>query len=52
MGKKPLEIAIQGSRSPMTNKTTVVINVQGYEEERTSMQPISEIRMLNYVNQH
>jgi len=35
MEKKPLETAIQGSRSPMTNKTTVLINVQGYEEERT-----------------
>jgi len=35
MEKKPLETAIQGSRSPMTNKRTVVINVQGYEEERT-----------------
>jgi len=32
--KKPLETAIQGSRSSMTNKTTVLINVQGYEEER------------------
>jgi len=32
--KKPLETAIQGSRSPMTNKTTVLINVLGYEEER------------------
>jgi len=32
--KKPLETAIQGSKSPMTNKTTVLINVQGYEEER------------------
>jgi len=35
MEKKPLETAIQGSRSPMTNKTTVLINVQGYEKERT-----------------
>jgi len=35
MEKKPLEIAIQGSRSPMTNKTIVLINVQGYEEEST-----------------
>jgi len=35
MEKKPLETAIQGSRSPMINKTTVIINVQGYEEERT-----------------
>jgi len=35
MEKKPLETAIQGSRSPRTNKTTVLINVQGYEEERT-----------------
>jgi len=35
MEKKPLETAIQGSRSPMTNKTTVLINMQGYEEERT-----------------
>jgi len=33
--KKHLETAIQGSRSLMTNKTTVLINVQGYEEERT-----------------
>jgi len=32
--KKPLETAIQGSRSPMTNKTRVIINVQRYEEER------------------
>ena len=35
MEKKPLETAIQGSRLPMTNKTTVLINVQVYEEERT-----------------
>jgi len=35
MEKKPLERAIQGSRSPMINKTTVLINIQGYEEERT-----------------
>ena len=35
MEKKPLGTAIQGSRSPMTNKTTVLINVQGFEEERT-----------------
>jgi len=35
METKLLETAIQGSRSPMTNKTTVLINVQGYEEERT-----------------
>jgi len=35
MEKKPLEIAIQGSKSPITNKTTVFINIQGYEEERT-----------------
>jgi len=35
MEKKLLETAIQGSRSPMTNNTTVLINVQGYEEERT-----------------
>jgi len=35
MEKKPLETAIQGSRSPMTNKTTVLINIQGLEEERT-----------------
>jgi len=35
MEKKPLEIAIQRRRSPMTNKTTVLINVQRYEEERT-----------------
>jgi len=35
MEKKPLERAIQGSRSPMTNKTTVLINLQVYEEERT-----------------
>jgi len=35
MEKKPLETAIQGSRSPMTNKTIVLINVQGYKEERT-----------------
>jgi len=27
MEKKPLETAIQGSRSPMTNKTTVLINL-------------------------
>jgi len=25
----------QGSRSPLTNKITVLINIQGYEEERT-----------------
>jgi len=35
MEKKPLETAIQRSRSPMTNKTTGLINVQGYEEEIT-----------------
>jgi len=35
MEKNPLETAIQGSKSPMTNKTTVLINIQGYEEERT-----------------
>jgi len=35
MEKKPLETASQGSRSPMTNKTIVLIKVQGYEEERT-----------------
>ena len=35
MEKKPLESAIQGSRSPMINKTILLINVQGYEEERT-----------------
>jgi len=35
MQKKPLETAIQGSRSPITNNTTGLINVQGYEEERT-----------------
>jgi len=35
MEKKPLETAIQGSRSPMTNKTIVLINIQVYEEERT-----------------
>jgi len=35
MEKKPLETAIQGSRSPMIKKTTLLINVQGYEEERT-----------------
>jgi len=35
MEKKALETAIQGSRSPMTNKTTVLINVQGYKDERT-----------------
>jgi len=35
MENKPLETAIQGSRSAMTNKTIVLINVQGYEEERT-----------------
>jgi len=35
MEKKPLETAIQGSRSPMANKTIVLINVQGYKEERT-----------------
>jgi len=33
MEKKQLETAIQGSSSPMTNKTTLVINVQGYAEE-------------------
>jgi len=33
--KKPLETAIQGSRSLITNKATLLINVQGYEEERT-----------------
>jgi len=36
MEKKPLETAMQGSRSPITNKTTVLINLQGYEEERAS----------------
>jgi len=35
MEKKALETAMQRSRSPITNKTTVIINVQGYEEERT-----------------
>jgi len=35
MEKKALETAIQRSRSPMTNKTTVLFNVQGYEEQRT-----------------
>jgi len=35
MEKKPLETSIQGNRSPMTNKTIVLINVQGYKEERT-----------------
>ena len=33
--EKPLETAIQGSRSPLTNKTRVFITIQGYEEERT-----------------
>jgi len=35
MEKKRLETAIQRRRSPIANKTTVLINVQGYEEERT-----------------
>jgi len=35
MEKKPLEIAIQGSKSSMTNKIIVLINIQEYEEERT-----------------
>jgi len=46
MEKKPLETAIQGSRSPMTNKTTVSINVQGYKKKEPFMQPISETGML------
>jgi len=34
MEMKPLETAIQRSRSPITNKITVIINEQEYEEER------------------
>jgi hypothetical protein len=35
MEKKPLETAIQGSKSPVINKTTVLMNLPGYEAERS-----------------